>query len=240
MKKKVFTVIMLTMAMIFSALPAYSAALRTKLTLVIPETPHDDTMSHEVSADFVDDGGIFIGSHTETSAFTDSEGRSSTETETEFRNIHGEVLMSADVTITARSDDFRIESGEKFAENFSVDVTVSLYDRSYDDYTYTLGIEGLPEWLYADGEILSADALTVGTTRHHYEFSLKGTPETSNDRAVIKFTAVVNVSGDVPVMRATGEKEINVTVETVPKPPYIEPPKSDDVGHCSKIAGYIA
>ena len=229
MKKKILTVIMLTTAMIFAALPAYSAAMRTKLTLVIPETPHDDALSHEVSADFLDERGVFTGSSTETRTFEDSHGRSVTETETEFRNIHGGILMSADVTITACSEDFTVKSGETFAETFSVDVTLSLYDDSYDEYEYTLGIEGLPEWLYASGELLSADAVTAGTTRHHYEFALNGTPESSMDKTAVKFTALVNVSGDVPIMRAMGRKDINITVETVPKPPDIEPPKSPDV-----------
>ena len=226
MKKKILTVIMLTTAMIFAALPAYSAAMRTKLTLVIPETPHDDALSHEVSADFIDERGVFTGSSKETRTFEDSHGRSVTETDTEFRNIHDGILMSADVTITARSEDFTVKSGENFAETFSVDVTLSLYDDRYDEYEYTLGIEGLPEWLYASGELLSADALNAGTTRHHYEFALNGTPESSMDKTAVKFTALVNVSGDVPAMRATGREDINITVETVPKPPDIEPPES--------------
>ena len=202
--------------------------MRTRLTLTIPETPHDDTLSHEVSADFIDERGVFTGSSTETRTFADSHGRSVTATETEFRNIHGGILMSADVTITARSEDFTVKPGENFAETFSVDVTLSLYDDSYDEYEYTLGIEGLPEWFYASGELLSADALTAGTARHHYEFALNGTPESSMDKTAVKFTALVNVSGDVPAMMATGRKDINITVETVPKPP--DPvPKSDDI-----------
>ncbi|MBQ2617143.1 MAG: leucine-rich repeat domain-containing protein, partial [Synergistaceae bacterium] len=203
--------------------------MRTRLTLTIPETPHDDTLSHEVSADFIDERGVFTGSSTETRTFADSHGRSVTATETEFRNIHGGILMSADVTITARSEDFTVKPGENFAETFSVDVTLSLYDDSYDEYEYTLGIEGLPEWFYASGELLSADALTAGTTRHHYEFALNGMPESSMDKTAVKFTALVNVSGDVPAMRAMGRKDISITVDTVPKPPDIEPPKSHDV-----------
>ena len=78
MKKKILTVVMLTTAMIFAALPAYSATMRTRLTLTITETPHDDTLSHEVSADLLDERGVFTGSSTETRTFADSHGRSVT------------------------------------------------------------------------------------------------------------------------------------------------------------------
>ncbi|MBQ6972570.1 MAG: hypothetical protein IJP86_09495 [Synergistaceae bacterium] len=225
MRKNILAATILACLAAFAGLPA-DAAMRTKLTLTITET-HADELTHEVSADLLDGRGVFTGSSTETRTFTDSHGRSATETETEYRNIHGGLLMSADVTITARSDDFTVKSGETFAETFSVDVTLSLYDGRYDEYTYTLGIEGLPGWLYASGELLSADALTAGTTRHHYEFALSGTPGES-DYAALRFTALVYVSGDTPVMLATGSKDVTISAEIVPKSPDVVP-KSPDV-----------
>ncbi len=223
MKKKFLTALMLSAVLV---VPSYAEEMRTKITLKI-ENAHSDEFSHEVSGDFVDEKGIFTGSRTETRKFADSKGRSVTETETEFRNIKGELLMSADVAITARSEDFTVKSGEVFSETFSVDVTVSLLDRKYNEYRYTLGIEGLPEGFYASGELLSNDVLSVGMTGHHHEFAVYGTPENLN-RAVMRFTAVVYVSGDLPVMRAIGSKDVTVSAEVVPKPPD-EVPKSDDI-----------
>lgn len=222
MRKNILAVIILACLAVFAGLPA-NAALRTKITLTISETHHDDTLSHEVSADLIDERGVFTGSNTETRTFADSHGRSVTETETEFRNIHGELLMSADVTITARSDDFTVISDETFAETFSVDVTLLLYDDSYDGYEYTLGIEGLPEWLYASGELLSMNRLSAGTSTHHHEFTISGTPGESFDKARLKFTALVYVSGDMPVMRVTASKDVNISAEIVPKPPDVVP-----------------
>ena len=223
MKAKILTALMLSAVLV---VPSYAEEMRTKITLKI-ENAHSDEFSHEVSGDFVDEKGIFTGSRTETRKFADSKGRSVTETETEFRNIKGELLMSADVAITARSEDFTVKSGEVFSETFSVDVTVSLFDKKYNEYSYTLGIEGLPEGLYASGELLSNDVLSVGMTGHHHEFAVYGTPENLN-RAVMRFTAVVYVSGDLPVMRAIGSKDVTVSAEVVPKPPD-EVPKSDDI-----------
>ena len=225
MRKNILAATILACLAVFAGLPA-DAAMKTKLTLTIKAAP--ETLTHEVSADFVDGRGVFTGSSTETRTFTDTQGHSATETETEYRNIHGELLMSADVTITARSDDFTVKPGETFAETFSVDVTLSLYDGRYDEYEYTLGIAGLPGWLYASGELLSADALTAGTTRHHYEFALNGTPGESFDAARLEFTALVYISGDTPAMLVTASKNVTISAEIVPRPPDVVP-KSPDV-----------
>ena len=219
MKVKILTAVILSAVLV---VPSYAEVMRTKITLKI-----ENNFGHTVSNDFVDERGIFTGSRIETRNFADSKGRSVTETETEFRNVKGELLMSADIAITARSEDFTVKSGEVFSETFSVDVTVSLFDRKYNEYSYTLGIEGLPEGLYVSGELLSADVLSVGRTGHHHEFAVYGTPE-GLDRAVMRFTAVVYVSGDLPVMRAIGSKDVTVSAEVVPKPPD-EVPKSDDI-----------
>ena len=228
MRKNILAAIIL--AVLLAAVPSDAAVMRTRLTLTITSAPQPP--SHEVSADFLDGRGIFTGSRTETRTFTDSHGRSVTETETEYRNIHGELLMSADVAITARSDDFTVRSGETFAETFSVDVTLSLNDRGYDEYRYTLGIAGLPAWLNASGELLSSDTLTTGTTRHHHEFRLSGTTGAFSGVAVLGITAVVHVSGDVPIMRATGSKDVTISAEIVPKPPDVvpKPPEYVDIG----------
>lgn len=222
MKKKFLTALMLSAVLIFSGVSNSEAAHRTKITLTVA---HNQT--REVSGDLIDSRGVYRGSGTGTRNFTDQKGRRVTKTETEFRNVKGELLMSADVAITARADEFTVKQGEVFSETLSVDVRTKIFVKGYDEYRYSLGIEGLPEWLNVTGEVSSSDSVMPGTSEHHHEFVINGTPETVS-RSVMRFTADVYISGDVPVMMASGSMDVTVSAEAVPKPPDVVP-KSDDV-----------
>ena len=236
MKNRIFTVTMLAMVLMLQAFCAEAATFRTRLTLTISH----GTPSHEVSPDLLNDDGIFTGSHTDSQTRTDELGRSITETVTEFRNVDGEILLSADVAVTARSDDFTVNTGELFAETLSVDVEVWRYDEAYDSYAYTLEISGMPAWLSVDGELVSSDTLSTDITRYHHEFTISGRPA-SADNISLTLTAIVIVSGDWPAMRAEGSKNVNITAEILPPPPDEEPteevpetspdvvPKSEDI-----------
>lgn len=228
MRKKILAAIILAGLAILLCLPANASVMTTKLTLIIAGTPHDEELSHEVSADFLDERGIFTGSSIESETFTDSHGRSVTETSTEFRNVNGELLMSANVAITSESEDFTVKSNERFSRTFSVDVTIELFASGYDEYIYSLEVDGLPEWLKLSGETNSNDVIGVGISEYHHEFLIYGTAETSHDMAALVFNAMVYVSGDCPVLMAAGRKDVNISAETVPKPPdHI--PKSDEI-----------
>ena len=228
MRKKILAAIIFVGLATLSSLPANAEAMTTKLTLIITATPNDDELSHEVSADFLDERGVFTGSNIEAETFTDTQGRSVTETLTEFMNIHGELLMSADIAITSESNDFTVKSGERFSRTFSVDVTIELFASSYDEYIYSLDVEGFPEWLRLSGETNSNDVIGVGINEYHHEFLLYGTTEASHDMAALVFNAMIYVSGDYPVLLAVGSKGVNISAETVPKPPD-HVPKYDEI-----------
>ena len=233
MTKKFSTALMLTVLLFFSGVSNSEAALRTRLSLTVSHNPPpEEGLSREVSADFIDERGIFRGSAERTRRYTDIKGRSVTETETEFRNVKGELLMSADVAVTSLSDDFTVKSGEVFSQTFSVDVIAEVFAEGYGEYEYVLGIESLPEWLEADGELISSDRAETGINRYHHEFVVYGTPDTLS-REVIKFNAEVYISGDVPVMMISASKDIVISAEIVPSvSPDVSPdevPKSPDV-----------
>ena len=221
MKDRIFTAIFLMAALFLAVNPASAASWRTRLTLVVNNST---SPSREVSPDLLDDDGVFTGSHSETQTHTDELGRSITETVTEFANADGELLMSADVAITARSEDFTVKAREIFSEIFSVDVEIRRFDEAYDSYAYSLDIAGLPVWLKAEGELVSSDRLSTDITIYHHEFTISGRHE-SPDKAGVTFTAIVLISGDWPPMRAMGSKDVKITAEEVPKPPDEKPPE---------------
>lgn len=220
MKNKLFTIIMLAMVLTLQAFCSEAATFRTRLTLTISH----GTPSHEISPDLLNNEGIFTGSHTDSQSHIDELGRSITETVTEFRNVDGELLLSVDAAITARSDDFTVNTGELFAETLSVDVEVWRYDEAYNTYAYTLEISGMPAWLSVDGELVSSDTLSADITSYHHEFTISGRPANAG-RANLTFTARVLVSGDWPAMMAEGSKNVKISAEGVPKPPDEEPPE---------------
>ena len=215
-------------ALIFSVLAVFfavssEAAYTTKLTLVINKSAPAKVSADKISAD-----GTFHGTVDSRKTFTDSHGRITSETHTLFTNRAGIIMMSADVRIASMSDDYKALSGEKFAETLSVDSVIELYDSAYDSYTYSLDVKGLPEWLKVSGAARVSESISVGVSEHHHEFVITGTPEREYDTANIVFTALIFVSGDYPAMLAKASKDINISAESIPKPPD-EIPKSPDI-----------
>ena len=169
-----------------------------------------------VSSDLVDTSdNTFTGEQTSrettTSTESGSEGWSVTETVNEFRNTAGELIMSADVKITARSSDLTGNAGVSFDEILSVDVELVIIDPSYTSYDYSLDIEGLPDWLTVSGEVASNDSLSEGAAKYHHEFTISGRPKVSSDSTPI-FTAIVKVSGDTPVLKMTASKDVHISI----------------------------
>lgn len=226
MKNRIFTVMVMVLAamLILQAVSSEAATYKTRLTLTISRDTSGESPNREVSTDLITDEGIFTGSSRDVQTHTDELGRSVTETVTEFRNVYGELLMSADVAITARSEDFTVKAEEIFSEVFSVDVEIRRYDEAYDSYAYSLDISGLPVWLKAEGELVSSDTLSTDITIYHHEFTISGRHE-SPDKAGVMLMAIVLISGDWPPMRAMGSKDVNITAEEIPKPPDEEPPE---------------
>ena len=222
MRRRIMTALIFSVLAVFFAVSS-EAAYTTKLTLVINKSAPVKVSADKISAD-----GTFHGTVDSRKTFTDSHGRITSETHTLFTNRAGIIMMSADVRITSMSDDFTALSGEKFAETLSVDSVIELYDSAYDSYTYSLDVKGLPEWLKVSGATKTSESISVGVSEHHHEFVIAGTPGREYDTANIIFTALIFVSGDYPAMLAKVSKDINISAESIPKPPD-EIPKSPDV-----------
>lgn len=222
MRNRILTALTLSLLAVMSAIPA-GAAMRTKLTLTV-----SNSSPVKVSEDLIAEDGTFSGTVESRKVFTDSQGRRTSETHTLFTNRAGIILMSADVRITSESDDFTALTGESFSQIMSVDTVIELYDSAYYSYTYSLDVDGLPEWLKVSGATRSDDVIGVGVNEYHHEFVISGTPETSHDMAVTMFTALVYVSGDYPALLAAGSKDVNISARKIPKPPD-KVPKSEDI-----------
>ncbi len=222
MRRRIMTALIFSVLAVFFAVSS-EAAYTTKLTLVINKSAPVKVSEDKISAD-----GTFHGTVDSRKTFTDSHGRITSETHTLFTNRAGIIMMSADVRIASMSDDYKALSGEKFAETLSVDSVIELYDSAYDSYTYSLDVKGLPEWLKVSGATRSNESISVGVSEHHHEFVIAGTPQREYDTANIVFTALIFVSGDYPAMLAKVSKDINISAESIPKPPD-EIPKSPDV-----------
>ena len=105
---------------------------------------------------------------------------------TTFTDSTGSVLASIDVALTSASTDFSALNGLIFSQTFSVDAAISLGIDGFTDYTYSLDVKGLPEWLKVSGETLSRDSEVKHA--YHHEFVLSGKPYGS-EAANIAFTA---------------------------------------------------
>lgn len=222
MRRRIITALIFSVLAVFFAVSS-EAAYTTKLTLVINKSAPVKVSADKISAD-----GTFHGTVDSRKSSTDSHGRITSETHTLFTNRAGIIMMSADVRIASMSDDCKALSGEKFAETLSVDSVIELYDSAYDSYTYSLDVKGLPEWLKVSGAARVSESISVGVSEHHHEFVIAGTPQREYDTANIVFTALIFVSGDYPAMLAKVSKDINISAESIPKPPD-EIPKSPDI-----------
>ena len=140
---------------------------------------------------------------------------------TAFKYMQGNIILSADIAIIPESDDFTCTAEESFTQRISVDVKLMIADTFYDEYSYSMDIAGLPEWLKASGELASSDNLIPidadGHAEYHHVFTLSGTPARSSDIAVT-LTATVMISGDIPVLTAYASRDVNISVKPVPAP----------------------
>ena len=150
-------------------------------------------------------------------------------THTAFRDNSGNLILSADIAIIADSYDLTVEHGTLITIIASVDTALELYDSDYDTYIYSLDMAGLPHWLNVSGDVASHDVITLGVSYHHHEFTLTGIPESSHDIADITLTAIVNVSGDIPVLVAQSSRDIHICVRTGSDSQPEIPGTSDDI-----------
>ena len=121
-------------------------------------------------------------------------GGSTTSAQTTFKGVDGEAILVTDIAITVESEDFTVLAGTEFSTTVNVDVKLNLSDADYKDYAYTMELEGLPEWLTADGELSTTETLEAGEAEKHHVFTLSGTPSGASSH-VTTFTAKVSVSG---------------------------------------------
>ncbi|MBQ3760244.1 MAG: InlB B-repeat-containing protein, partial [Synergistaceae bacterium] len=162
-----------------------------------------------IASDFALSGDVEAGTP---ATITPEGGGSQTTTQTVFRNGAGQTILTADVAITTESEDFEAIVGSAFTTTVKVDVTLNVADSDYDGYEYSMSITGLPEWLKAEGELESTDMLEVGESTHSHEFTLTGTPTVSSDAETLNLTATVKVSGETPMLEASGSKEVKISV----------------------------
>ncbi len=72
---------------------------------------------------------------------------------------------------------------------------------------------------------LSGD-VEAGESIHSHEFIFTGTPTTSSDATTLNLTATVKISGDTPMLEASGSKEVKISAtssepDTSPEPEVI-------------------
>ena len=94
-----------------------------------------------------------------------------------------------------------------------------------------MNIEGLPEWLKADGELeYSSTELqsSGGAVDYHHEFTISGTPSEESS-AELEFTAAITISGDTPALQTDGSKNMKITVVLPEVSQDVSPDVSPDV-----------
>ena len=147
---------------------------------------------------------------------------SHTETQTVFKEswAGGVIIASVDITITTESKDLRGTVSEDFSSIVGVSVDVSINKQYYghDCYTLSLDVTGLPEGLTAEGKMLFED---IPLASHDFTLTLSGTP-TAVASGDLKIAATVTVSGDLPVLVASADKTVTLTVKKA-TPDYTVP-----------------
>ncbi|MBQ9433961.1 MAG: hypothetical protein IJU26_07070 [Synergistaceae bacterium] len=94
----------------------------------------------------------------------------------------------------------------------NVDVSLDVRDTDYKEYAYLMEIIDFPDWLAVEGEMSSSGELQ---SSYQHEFTLTGTPLTSQDAEKITMLATVTIAGDEPALDAYASKEVSVTVNAV-------------------------
>ena len=144
-------------------------------------------------------------------------------------------IAAIDITISTASDDVTTVADEDFTQTVTVDVSGNIADPDYGEYTFAMNIDGLPEWLTADGELeYSSSELqdSGGAIDYHHEFTISGKPSEVSSTE-LAFTATVTLAGDSPILQTDGSKGIKITVvESVvssDESPDIPPDESPDI-----------
>ena len=148
---------------------------------------------------------------------SDENGNAVVTTFTEFKNSNGDVVLSADITMTIASEDFEgVVSvvSEDFSKIFSVDVNLNVIDLDYKNYKFSMEASpDLPSGLEIEisGDV-STDTFTAsGDISYSYTVTISGTPSASFDEAV-NLKAVVKIDGDTPGLMAYASRDVNFII----------------------------
>ena len=69
---------------------------------------------------------------------------------TTFKNGAGNIILAADIAITTEAEELTATAGENFSTTVNVEVTLDVHDTDYDEYSYSMEMIDLPEWLSAE------------------------------------------------------------------------------------------
>ena len=132
------------------------------------------------------------------------------EKESDNDNADGFIFASADLTLTTASTDFKGIEGVSFSIPVSVDVKISQDSRyyNYTSFDLSLDVTGL-DWLKVSGDSLIKN---LSLESHDFKFTLTGTPTELATNAPVKILATVIISGDTPVLIASVDKEIKISI----------------------------
>ena len=159
-----------------------------------------------VASNFARSGDVEAG---DPKTVTTESGANTTTTTTAFKNGAGNIILTADIAITTEADEFTAYVGQDFTTSVNVDVTLNVLDPDYNEYSYSMEMIDLPDWLSAEGEMTSSGKLE---SSYHHEFTLSGTPLTSRDAEKVTFVANITIAGEEPALDAYGSKEVMITV----------------------------
>ena len=137
------------------------------------------------------------------------------------QNVSGDIFISVE-------KDFTITSGEALLIPVSVDVTLKIYDKDYDEYYYSMDITGFPEWLRVSGDLTSSADIMSNDANFHHELTFTGMPSNSGMHTIILNAGII-ISGDTPTFTANTSKDVIISVDVpVVIPPDVPATKSPD------------
>ncbi|MDY6399052.1 MAG: hypothetical protein SPL10_04840 [Synergistales bacterium] len=145
---------------------------------------------------------------------SDKNGNAVVTTFTEFKNSNGDVVLSADITMTIASEDFEGVVSEDFSKIFSVDVNLNVIDLDYKNYKFSMEASpDLPSGLEIEisGDVSSDTFTASGDISYSYTVTISGTPSASFDEAV-NLKAVVKIDGDTPGLMAYASRDVNFII----------------------------
>ncbi len=145
---------------------------------------------------------------------SDKNGNAVVTTFTEFKNSNGDVVLSADITMTIASEDFEGVVSEDFSKIFSVDVNLNVIDLDYKNYKFSMEASpDLPSGLEIEisGDVSSDTFTASGDISYSYTVTISGTPSASFDE-VVNLKAVVKIDGDTPGLMAYASRDVNFII----------------------------